>query len=151
MDVVMQEDKKRKQMREAAQEKRDRKDYWLTRHLIVKVMAKKLADGKFYKKKGVVRKVHDRYVGEVKMVNSGTVIKLDQQQLETVIPAVGKAVRIVNGRGRGEVGELLELDLDKYTAKVKVTSGESKGAVLEAVEYEDICKFDEEACRAELS
>jgi DNA/RNA-binding protein KIN17 len=60
--------------------------------LIVKVMAKKLADGKYYKKKGVVRRVHEQYVGEIKMLNSSTVIKLDQAQLETVIPAVGKVL-----------------------------------------------------------
>jgi DNA/RNA-binding protein KIN17 len=49
-------------------------------------------------------------------------------------------VKIVNGRGRGQTGKLLELDLDKYTAKIKITSGEGRGTVLEAVEYEDLCK-----------
>ena len=51
------------------------------RHLIVKVMAKKLADGKFYKQKGYVRKVHDKFVAEVKMIKSGAVLKIDQVRL----------------------------------------------------------------------
>jgi hypothetical protein len=38
------------------------------------------------------------------------------------------------------VAKLLELDLDKYTARIKMTTGEGKGTVLEAVEYEDLCK-----------
>ena len=51
MDQLMEEEKKRKLKDAKREEKQSRKDNWVARHLIVKVMAKKLADGKFYKKK----------------------------------------------------------------------------------------------------
>lgn len=44
-EIIQQEIKKK--------EKFSRKDYWLTENIIVKVMNKKLADGKYYKKKGI--------------------------------------------------------------------------------------------------
>jgi len=40
------------------------------------VVHKKLADGKFYKKKGVVLQVRDSFVGEIKMIETGHVLKL---------------------------------------------------------------------------
>ena len=39
-----------------------RKDHWLTKGIVVKVMNKKLGDGKYYKAKGVVKEVVDRCV-----------------------------------------------------------------------------------------
>ena len=41
---------------------------WLHKGIVVKVVHKKLADGKFYKKKGVVQQVRDEFVGEIKMI-----------------------------------------------------------------------------------
>lgn len=54
-----------------------------------------MADGKYYKKKGVVEQVVDRYVGVISMLDAdvkGHKLKLDQSQLETVIPAIGGKV-----------------------------------------------------------
>jgi len=42
----------------------ERKDYWLSRGLVVKVMNKKVGDGKYYKLKGRVDKVIERYTGK---------------------------------------------------------------------------------------
>jgi hypothetical protein len=50
---------------------------------------------------GVVERVIDRYVGEVAMLSDGTVVRVDQAHLETVIPAPGGAVLVVNGQHRG--------------------------------------------------
>jgi hypothetical protein len=36
--------------------------------------------------------VRDGFVGEIKMIESGHVLKLDQEHLETVIPAAGAQV-----------------------------------------------------------
>jgi len=71
---------------ESRKEQQNRKDYWLSKGIVVKVMNKKLADGAYYKMKGVVRQVHDKYVGEIEMLDSGDVIKIDQNFCETVIP-----------------------------------------------------------------
>lgn len=42
-----------------------RKDYWLSPGLVVKVMNKKVGEGRFYKAKGTVLEVIERYVPSV--------------------------------------------------------------------------------------
>lgn len=62
----------------------ERKDYWLVPGIVVKVMNKKVGGGKYYKKKARLRKVVERYTGEVKMLDSGDRLRVDQEDLETV-------------------------------------------------------------------
>jgi hypothetical protein len=87
----------------------DRKDYWLHRNIIVRVVSKKLADGKYFKRKAIVDRMIDKYTAEVEVLDSdpdtrdgGDILRLDQDDLETVIPKEGKQVRILNGRERGQ-------------------------------------------------
>ena len=56
--------------------------------IVVKVLHKKLGE-KFFKKKGVIVEVRDKYTGIVRMLDTGNKIKIDQAHLETVIPAIG--------------------------------------------------------------
>uniref|UniRef100_A0A5B7CFY9 KIN17-like protein n=1 Tax=Davidia involucrata TaxID=16924 RepID=A0A5B7CFY9_DAVIN len=126
---------------EKAKERINRKDYWLCEGIIVKVMSKALAEKGYYKQKGVVLKVIDKYVGEIEMLESNHVLRVDQEELETVIPQIGGLVRIVNGAYRGSNARLLTVDTDKFCAKVQIEKGIYDGRVLQAVEYEDICKI----------
>ena len=126
---------------EEAKEKSNRKDYWLCPGIVVKVMSKSLAQKGYYKQKGVVKKVIDKYVGEIEMLESKHVLRVDQDELETVIPQIGGLVRIVNGAYRGSNARLLSVDTEKFCAKVQVEKGLYDGKVLRAVEYEDICKI----------
>ena len=64
----------------------DRKDYWLHKNICVKVVSESLEKGKLFKQKGVVVRVIDRYLAEVDI--DGKVYKIDQDDLETVIPKV---------------------------------------------------------------
>jgi DNA/RNA-binding protein KIN17 len=121
-------------------ERINRKDYWLSEGIVVKVMSKALAEKGYYKQKGVVRKVIDKYVGEIEMLESKHVLRVDQAELETVIPQIGGLVRIVNGAYRGATAKLLGVDTDKFCAKVQIEKGAYVGRVLKAVEYEDVCK-----------
>lgn len=121
-------------------ERINRKDYWLCEGIVVKVMSKALAEKGYYKQKGVVRKVIDKYVGEIEMLESKHVLRVDQAELETVIPQIGGLVRIVNGAYRGATAKLLGVDTDKFCAKVQIEKGAYIGRVLKAIEYEDICK-----------
>src|SRR5690242_2731593 len=90
---------------------------------------------------GVIEKVVETFLAIVKMLDSGDRLKIDQDELETVIPQIGGTVKIVNGEYRGEVGTLLAVDQDKFAARVKITSeGEHKGRETWE-EYEDICKL----------
>ena len=126
----------------AAKSKRNsmRLDHWLHRGIVVKVLSKELREHGYYKEKGVVERVVDKYVGEIRMLQSGDIIRVDQEQLETVLPQLGGPVLIVNGACRGEEGTLLALDTDKYKAKVQVQKGTSQGQTVWA-DYEDICKI----------
>ncbi|KAJ8623480.1 hypothetical protein MRB53_032009 [Persea americana] len=125
---------------EKAKERSNRKDYWLCEGIIVKVMSKGLADKGYYKQKGTVKKVIDKYVGEIEMLDSKHVLRVDQEELETVIPQIGGLVRIVNGAYRGSNARLLSVDTDNYCTRVQIEKGIYDGRVLQAVDYEDICK-----------
>jgi DNA/RNA-binding protein KIN17 len=89
----------------------------------------------------VVRKVIEGFVAEVKMLDGGDRLRVDQDDLETVIPAVGRRVLLVNGRCRGCRAELLQLDVDRFCARVRVEEGARKGEVLDGVEYEHMSKL----------
>ncbi|XP_058746739.1 KIN17-like protein [Vicia villosa] len=133
LDEIIREEERNK-------EKINRKDYWLHKGIVVKVMSKVLAEKRYYKQKGVVRKVIDKYVGEIKMLESKHVLRVDQEELETVIPQVGGRVKIVNGTYCGSLARLLGVDRDRFCAKVQIERGTYDSRVLKVVEYEDICK-----------
>ncbi|XP_037582522.1 DNA/RNA-binding protein KIN17 [Dermacentor silvarum] len=131
-EIMLEQEKKR--------EKINRRAYWITPDIVVKVMAKKLGD-KYYKKKGVVEDVQDRYVATVRMLDSSDVLRLDQSHLETVIPNIGRRVKVVNGAYRGQEATLLEVDQAGFCAKLRLDSGLISGRVLEKVPYEDFSKL----------
>ncbi|CAM6018054.1 unnamed protein product [Sphagnum balticum] len=126
---------------EKAKEKVNRKDYWLCKDLVVKVMSQSLADKGYYKEKGVVERVISKYVGEIRMLESNHLLKVDQEELETVLPQIGGTVRIVNGAYRGSNARLLAIDTQKFAAKVQIENGAFDGRILPAIDYEDICKI----------
>ena len=70
-----------------------RKDNWLREGIIVKVLNKTLAKGQIYGKKGTVVRVYDDYVGEV-LLEGPIRVKIDQEQLQTVLPKVRVCVRV---------------------------------------------------------
>ncbi|RNA05928.1 DNA RNA-binding KIN17 [Brachionus plicatilis] len=134
-EILVTEEKKR--------EKINRKDYWLHKNIVVKVTTKKLGE-KYLNKKGIVADVLDQYTGVVKLIESGTVIKLDQAHLETVLPALGKKVLILNGAYRGEVATMEDINQDKFCASVTIASGPLKGKLVKNVQYEDISKLNQD-------
>ena len=121
LEEIMREEKKRKTANEAVKvegkkKSKEVKDYWLKRDIVVKIVTKSLGE-KYYKQKGHVKEVVDKYAAVVSL-NSGGRIKLDQDHLETVVPAIGKKVLVVNGPFRGELGTLKSLDVDNFCAEV---------------------------------
>jgi len=128
-------------MNNKEKEKFNRKDYWLTPGIIVKCMNKELANGAYYKKKGEVKKVIELYVAEIQIQDSGDIIRLDQDQLETVIPNIGGRVRIVNGAFRGETAVIQSIDVDHFSVSLKIDKGHLNGKLVDNIEYEDICKL----------
>uniref|UniRef100_A0A8C6X7U5 Kin17 DNA and RNA binding protein n=1 Tax=Naja naja TaxID=35670 RepID=A0A8C6X7U5_NAJNA len=89
--------------------------------IVVKIITKKLGE-KYYKRKAVVKEVVDKYTAVVKLINSGDKLKLDQTHLETVIPAPGKKVLILNGGYRGNEATLLGINEKSFSATVLIES-----------------------------
>mmetsp|Transcript_11366 Transcript_11366/g.46055 ORF Transcript_11366/g.46055 Transcript_11366/m.46055 type:complete len:410 (-) Transcript_11366:89-1318(-) len=115
---------------------------WLRPGIVVKVVNKELAAGKYYRKKAAVREVvADGHAAVVRVLDSGDELRLDEDDLETVIPNVGKTVTLLRGRHAGQRATLLSIDLDAFAARVRVLPGERDAdLVLERVAYEDLSK-----------
>lgn len=147
VDAIMEEEERRKKQQSRRLEdesKRQRKENWVTTGIVVKVVNKKVGDGQYYKCKGVVKDVEDKFCATVELLDSGDVLRLDQDDLETVIPKPGRKVKVVNGLGRGCVAKLLDISVDDFCARIRIDSGSHKGEVLDRVEYEDICRLADE-------
>lgn len=131
LDSLMAEQEKRR-------EREGRKDYWLHPNIVVKILNKSVGGGQFYGQKGVIKAVHETYIGEVRL-DSGTVLKIDQEDLETVLPALGGHVMIVNGAYRGDTATLKSLNEQNFSANVSILAGPARGRIVSKA-YEDICK-----------
>jgi len=120
-------------------------DNWLHERIVVKIVTKKLGE-KYFKKKGIVLEVmDDLYTGKIKLIESGTVMKLDQAHLETVLPALGKQVLILNRSAHvGESAMLDKINQEDFDADLTLLSGPNKGKVIRHIPYEDISKLSQE-------
>ncbi|XP_075285103.1 DNA/RNA-binding protein KIN17 isoform X2 [Opisthocomus hoazin] len=125
---------------EEEKKRTSRRDYWLQPEIIVKIVTKKLGE-KYHKKKAVVKEVIDKYTAVVKVIDSGDKLKLDQTHLETVIPAPGKKVMVLNGGYRGNEGILESINEKRFSATIVIDSGPLKGRRVEDIQYEDISKL----------
>jgi len=133
LEEIIEEDKSK-------QSKVKRSENWITKGIIVKVITKKLGE-KYYKKKGTIKDIKDKFSAIVDMIDSGDVLKLDQAHLETVIPQPGRLMKIVNGVHRGETAKMLSIDEKTFSVGVKLESGVNKGSKIEQIPYEDVCKL----------
>uniref|UniRef100_A0A8C1DYK7 Kin17 DNA and RNA binding protein n=2 Tax=Cyprinus carpio TaxID=7962 RepID=A0A8C1DYK7_CYPCA len=125
---------------EEQKKKSVRSDNWIQANIVVKVITKKLGE-KYYKKKAVIREVQGKYTAVVKMIDSGDKLKLDQSHLETVIPAPGKRVLIVNGQYKDTEAILEGINEHKFSATLTLDSGRMKGKTVEGIAYEDFSKL----------
>lgn len=126
VDAIMKEEEQRKvyqQRRHEDEDRHQRKENWVTEGIVVKVVNKKLDGGNYYKRKGAITKVEDKFCATVELLDSGDVLRLDQDDLETVIPKPGRKVKIVNGVGRGATAKLLDIDVERFCARIRIDSG----------------------------
>lgn len=132
-EIIQEEEAKKKNVK--------RKPNWLSEDIIVKVITKSLGD-KYFNKKGCVIRLIDKFCAIVRMNDSGDKLKLDQAHLETVIPAVGRSVKILNGAYSGTTAELVDIDTKNYCVTVKISSGPLSGKIVDKIEYEDVSKLN---------
>ena len=114
---------------------------WLEPDLVVKIVHKTIGNGKYYKKKAQVVEVVDDFGAVLRVIDNNHKLKLDQSDLQTVLPCEGGEVVVVGGRkARGEVGKLVRVDEKRFCAVVEIKTGKRKGERYD-FEYEDICKL----------
>jgi DNA/RNA-binding protein KIN17 len=119
---------------------------WLLEGIVVKIISKELKKEGFYKEKARVLKVvpnkQGRTLAEVEHIKSGAVLRVDQSQLETVIPKAGGHVLLLKGSYKGSKAVLLQINSKRFQAQVELlsssTSHEDKTKFW--VEYDDISK-----------
>jgi DNA/RNA-binding protein KIN17 len=73
---------------------------------------------KYYKKKGIVINVENRYHAIIKMLEINEKIRIDQAHVETVIPAIGRKVLVVNGAYRGQEATLEDIHQDTFSVDI---------------------------------
>ena len=125
------------QEEELKKEKKNRREYWLHKGIIVKVLSK-IDSKKYYKKKGIVLNVIENFIGEIEMLDNGDILRIDQSDLETVIPKIGNEVMIVNGAYREEICTLESIDFDNFCADLK---SKLLNQMIKKVPYEDFSKI----------
>eukprot|EP00038_Savillea_parva_P013242 m.7738 g.7738 ORF g.7738 m.7738 type:complete len:406 (+) comp2473_c0_seq1:218-1435(+) len=118
------------------------KDHWFAVGIIVKVVNKKVGGGKYYKAKGVVKEVIDRYGAKVRVMDPKATLTLDQDDCETVIPKPGRTVLVLNGPYAGTEATLVSIETDTFSCTVELTQGRDRGKVVPGLPYEDVCKLD---------
>ena len=114
--------------------------------ILVRIISKKVSKGKYYKRKAIVNKTHQKYIAEVEILDSGLdendggdILEVDQDYLETVVPKIGKKVMILNGRGRGMLATLISSNSDKYRGNLELLDDDD-GVILKKVDFDDISK-----------
>ena len=65
-----------------------RRDDWIQKNIIVKVISKKVNEGKYYKCKGKILNIHEKYSAELHLYEIDEIVIIHQKYLETVIPQV---------------------------------------------------------------
>ncbi|KAM9960549.1 hypothetical protein ACTFIW_009691 [Dictyostelium discoideum] len=93
---------------------------WIIKDIVIKIIDKELANGKYYKQKGYIVSVENEFLAKVKLLDSGDILKIDQTLLETVIPQIGSTVIIVNGKYRGKEATIENVNFDDFNAKLYI-------------------------------
>lgn len=62
--------------------------------------------------------MENRYQAVIRMLDTNDKIRLDQVHVETVIPAIGRKVLVVNGAYRGQQAILEDIHQDKFSVDI---------------------------------
>ncbi|KAF8563508.1 hypothetical protein P879_05094 [Paragonimus westermani] len=135
LDEVMQKE-------EALKDKRNRRDYWMTEGLEVKLVNRKLPDSIRLRHAAIIKTL-DNYTAIVEVLNDGTKIKVDQDHVQTVIPSVSSTVLVINGAYRGEYATLEHVNKEEGYCDITIATGLSMGRLVKRVSMDDVCKLVE--------
>ena len=121
IEEIIEEEKDEQIKKEMRQRLKNDEIPWLKPNIIVKITSKTLGE-KFFKQKAEVLEIIHKFKAIVKLVQDGSKVTIDQNNVETVIPAIGRQVLILQGRFRGSTAVLKNLNVEEFSAKLKVSS-----------------------------
>ena len=113
---------------------------WISEGIVVKIVSN-IVGVEYCNKKAVIKEVKSKQEVIASLIDTGRTIKLNQSDLRTVLPAIGKQVLILKGPHKGEKATLKSLQEQNYCCTICLDSGPSKGKTLNKMDYEDICKI----------
>lgn len=110
-------DKKEKKKKKEKKEKKRLK--WITTHIIVKVVSKKVRDGRLYEKKVKVSDILDEYSFSVLDDKGNHIDELREKDVQTVMPKQNGLLKVLAGDHKDKVAVLLERDKKKNRVLVQ--------------------------------
>ena len=129
-EILFHQEKLKRKEEEAAKKEVAKKEKvmeedvpWITKDIAVRVLNRDLAKGRFYKQKGIVLSTQE-FVAKIEMYEDGKRIRIDQDDLETVIPKIGKKVLVLCGKRKGSVATVISLDKARYKAVLETSDGQ---------------------------
>ena len=137
IEEIIEEELKEKEIKEMR--KREKKEIpWLIENIVIKITSKALGD-KYYKQKAEIIQIVNKFKAIVKLIQDSSKIQVDQNQIETVIPAIGKQVIVLRGKYKGEKAILDSLDVENFSAKLKLC--DNNDGLTVSLPYEHFCKM----------
>lgn len=114
---------------------------WIMQGIVVKYTQKKGPYAVFRGQKASVLLVAEEDGGAELRFADGTIVQgIPQKDVQTVIPAIGKHVMLLEGANRGRLAELVSLEQKKFSVTVRLLNGEQKGELISDVKYEVFSK-----------
>lgn len=110
---------------------------WIVEDIAVKITNREVGDGAFFGQKGKVTKVINEYGARVQIFDSGVVLELDQDDLETVIPKPGGEVVLLYSPHRGQKGIISSLNIESFSVNVRLVES---GQELVNLDYEAVSR-----------
>ena len=104
----------KKSKKDKKKKKKDKKDKkrlkWITTNIMVRVISKKVRNGKLYEKKVYISDILDEYSFSAIDDKGNTVDELREKDVETIMPKPNDLVKVLVGEERDKVAVMLERD-----------------------------------------
>ena len=137
IEELIEEDKREKEYQ--MMKKRSKSEIpWLKPKIMVKITTKNLGD-KFYKQKGEVIEVINKFQALLNLCSDNTKVTVDQNDVETVIPSIGRKVLILQGKFRNSLAILQKLNVEHFCAELEICDE----GLIGSLPYEHFSKYVE--------
>lgn len=108
-------DKKRKK-----EKKKPKRLQWVENNIRVRIISKKYKDGSFYNVKGIVSDILNSSTFALITPSKDILEDLREKDIETIMPDIGKKVKILTGPNKGALAVLLERNKRKNEVILQV-------------------------------